>query len=81
MNWATSMRVNDLSGSPHNQSLHQEIHFILLGADFWKGLWSTQNQSSITAIVKGIHITRPNQQSKKKEKKEKKAEHKEAGNI
>lgn len=24
-----------LSRAPHNQSLHQEIHFILLGADFW----------------------------------------------
>lgn len=25
--------------APHNQSLHQEIHFILFRADFWKSLW------------------------------------------
>lgn len=54
-----------LSGSPHNQSLHQEIHFILFGADFWKGLWSRKNQRSITAIFKWTHI-RPSQQSTEK---------------
>lgn len=25
---------------PHNECLHQEVHFILFGTDFWKSLWS-----------------------------------------
>lgn len=32
--------------APHNQRLHQEIHFVLLGADFWKSLWSGENRRS-----------------------------------
>ncbi len=44
--------------APHNQSLHQEIHFILFGADFWKSLWSRKNQRRRACHCQG---ERPNQ--------------------
>lgn len=55
------------SGAPHNQRLHQEIHFILFGADFWESLWSRKNQRSslrcvcVCVIVRRKDVIRPNQ--------------------
>lgn len=49
-------------GAPHNQRLHQEIHFILFGADFWKSLWSRKNQRSSLRWGEKRKV-RPNQQS------------------
>ena len=57
--------------TPHNQRLHQEIHFVLLGADFWKSLWSGENRRSCVrracAIVKSEDIIGANQQTIEKQ--------------
>lgn len=57
--------------TPHNQRLHQEIHFVLLGADFWKSLWSGENQRrsvrQACAIVMSEGIIRANQRTVEKQ--------------
>lgn len=52
---------------PHYEGLHQEIHFILFRADFWKSLWSTINYSnSLWRTATRLDLIRPYEQATEK---------------
>lgn len=49
---------------PHYERLHQEIHFILFRADFWKSLWSKiKDRDSVRFTAKSLDLIRPYEQA------------------